>query len=90
MCESLVWTSLFRELRIAPVVLADASVSFEHMLNLMKLIRPYRSLDERGLDSYKLQCYFLTHLTFVLTKWGACTMRFVTNIAAHAHAQGCI
>ena len=47
---------------------ADAEVSFESMLSLIKVMRPYRSLENRGLDSYKLQCYFLTHLTFVLTK----------------------
>jgi len=74
LCESLVWTSVFRELGIAPVVTADAAVNFEHVLALMKFIRPYRSLEERGANSYKLQCYFITHLTFVLTKWGACPL----------------
>jgi len=73
--ESLVWTSLFRELGIDPVPCADAHVRFEHMLGLIKTMRPYRSLDERGYDSFRLQLYFLTHLTFVLTKWGACPLK---------------
>jgi len=77
--ESLVWTSLFRELGIDPVPCADASVRFEHMLGLIKVMRPYRSLDERGYDSFRLQLYFLTHLTFVLTKWGACPLTSVSH-----------
>lgn len=75
LCESLVWTSLFRELGLNPVQTADAEVSFECILRLIKCMRPYRSLEDRGIDSFKLQCYFLTHLTFVLTKWGACAMQ---------------
>ena len=75
LCESLVWTSLFSELGLNPVQTADAEVSFECILRLIKCMRPYRSLETRGIDSFKLQCYFLTHLTFVLTKWGACPMQ---------------
>lgn len=56
LCESLVWTSLFRELGIDPVQTADASVSLADILALMKYIRPYGSLEERGADSFKLQC----------------------------------
>jgi hypothetical protein len=74
LCESLVWTSVFRELKIAPMHMADARVSLENVLGLMKHIRPYQSLETRGANSYKLQCYFITHLTFILTRWGAVAM----------------
>jgi hypothetical protein len=77
LCESLVWISLFRDLGIHPIVTADASVQFEHLLDLIKLMRPYRSLESRGYDSFRLQVYFITHLTFVLSQWGAFPLRSV-------------
>ena len=67
----LIWTSLFRDISIDPVVLSDATVSLDDFLATMKHIRPYKSLCYRGHDSFRLQCFFITHLTFVLTRWGA-------------------
>lgn len=75
LCESLVWVSLFKELGIEPVQTADATVTLDHILGLMKTIRPYRSLETAGTDSYKLQCYFITHLTFIMTGWGSVAMQ---------------
>ena len=67
----LIWTSVFRDISIDPVELSDASVSLGDFLTTMKHIRPYKSLRYRGHNSFRLQCYFITHLVFILTRWGA-------------------
>ena len=68
--EALVWTSVFRDVGIAPVALGDAAVGLADVLALMPRIRPYRSLESCGAGSFTLQCYFVTHLVFVLSQWG--------------------
>ena len=30
----------------------------------------YQRIDELGHDFYRLQCYFVTHLIYVLSDWG--------------------
>ena len=84
LCESLVWTSLFRELGIEPVRTADASVGLGDILALMKHIRPYGSLEERGADSFKLQCQckpnsLRLHARLLLADVNFCCLLFLSS-----------
>lgn len=67
----LVWTSIGRDLGIATMMTGDSSVTMHDLLRRMRFIRPYRSIPVCGADAFKLQCYFITHLIFVLSRWGA-------------------
>jgi hypothetical protein len=71
LCEALVWTSVFRDIQIEPMKFADGSCSLADVLKFMPQIRPYKSLQTLGLANFQLQCYFLTHLMFILSGWGA-------------------
>lgn len=69
----LVWTSVLRDIKI------DLAVGMRDVLVLLKRLRPYRSIDTCGATCYLHQCYFITHLVFVLTRWGATRMVPLTN-----------
>ena len=47
----------------------------QHVIKLMKKIRPYQSLEKLGVSAYQLQGYFITHLMFILTNWGAVCLK---------------
>jgi len=74
MCEALVWTSVFEDIGIT-VEAADGSCTLSDQLQLINKIRPYRSVEEIGKDSFQLQCYYITHMTFILSGWGAAVLR---------------
>lgn len=80
LCEALVWTSVFRDIHIEPMNCADGSCALTDVLKFMPAIRPYRSLESLGLANYKCQCYFLTHLVFILSGWGAVTLPDVARL----------
>mmetsp|Transcript_4878 Transcript_4878/g.11671 ORF Transcript_4878/g.11671 Transcript_4878/m.11671 type:complete len:1428 (-) Transcript_4878:198-4481(-) len=69
MCEATVWTSVFEDIGV-PVSACDGVAKLIHVLPLVKLLRPYRSLPQLGRDLFRLQCYFITHLIFILGAWG--------------------
>jgi hypothetical protein len=71
--EALVWTSVFNEVGVH-MRGSDAACRKEDVLSLMRQIRPYRALDEIGRGVFKDQCYFVTHLLFILSRWGAFTL----------------
>jgi hypothetical protein len=71
MCEAVVWTNVFREIGLAPMHTSDTSASINDVFKLIRQLRPYQSLRRLGRDSYQSQCYFITHLTFILSGWGA-------------------
>lgn len=69
-CEAVVWSSVFAELGV-PVRAADGRCSVGDVLRILPALRPYGNRRQMGRDSYQLMCYFVTHLVFVLTGWGA-------------------
>jgi hypothetical protein len=69
--STLVWTSILKDLSISSMAMQDLSFTLNDVLTRMPTIRPYRSLSYRGKDSYVHQCYFITHLIFVMSRWGA-------------------
>jgi len=74
MCEALVWTSVFEDVSI-PVEAADGSVTMRDQLKLVKKVRPYKSMAELGKDAYLLEVYYLTHMMFILSGWGAACLQ---------------
>ena len=71
LAAALVWPSLFHDLGLNPVAVeGTVQVSLTDLMELMPLIRPYRSLVALGLGAFTLQCYFVTHLVFVQSRWG--------------------
>eukprot|EP00474_Spongospora_subterranea_P008283 CRZ08741.1 hypothetical protein [Spongospora subterranea] len=66
---ALVWAGLFRNLGL-DLACSDKSCSVEQVLVHMSSIRPYKSLEQIGLASFKAQSYFITHLLFVMSNWG--------------------
>ena len=69
--EAVVWTSVFGDIGMNPIQAGDGSCSHEQVLSILKFIRPYRSLPTLGKHNYEWQCYFITHLIFVLSSWAA-------------------
>mmetsp|Transcript_11241 Transcript_11241/g.16817 ORF Transcript_11241/g.16817 Transcript_11241/m.16817 type:complete len:760 (-) Transcript_11241:172-2451(-) len=74
MCEAVVWTSVFEDINI-PVSACDGLARLEHILPLIEPLRPYRDLTQIGRDLFRLQCYFITHLVFILGGWGKRSLR---------------
>lgn len=68
--EALVWTSIFSELG-CPVVTGNGGCTLDRVFRLLPLLRPYPSLAETGRDQFILMSYFVTHLIFVASGWGA-------------------
>ena len=50
--------------------MSDATVGVDDVLSLLPRIRPYRSLVALDLVAFTAQCYFVTHLVLVLSRWG--------------------
>ena len=69
MCEAVVWTSVFEDIGV-PISTCDGVAKLTHVLPLVKHLRPYRGIGTLGKDLFKLQCYFITHLAFILGAWG--------------------
>jgi hypothetical protein len=69
--EALVWTSIFRDMAIEPLTTMNSQVKLEDCFKFIPQIRPYKSLNELVHDNYLTQCYYLTHLIFILSGWGA-------------------
>lgn len=72
--DALVWTYVFRDVGVH-IRWAEAEVTLESVVRLLPLARSYLRIDELGLDFFKLQCYFLTHLIYVFSDWGQHTLR---------------
>jgi hypothetical protein len=56
---------------------------------LSRSFRVGAGLEEIGRDSYQLQIYYLTHLTFIMSHWGAVLMEYVPTPFALASSLGC-
>jgi hypothetical protein len=69
LCECLVWVSVFNELGVE-MTCCDGTATMHDILGLIRDLRPYKSLDELGRDAFAMQVYFITHLMFVLSRWG--------------------
>ena len=67
LCESLVWTSVYRDVGVSPLECSNAACYLDSSLRFIRHVRPYRSLRELGADLFRFQCYLVTHLTFVLS-----------------------
>lgn len=70
LCEAVVWTSIFRRLGISPMQLTDNSARLEDCLSLVRPARPYKSQSVLGKELFQQQCYYITHLLFILSEWG--------------------
>lgn len=64
--EAMVWTSLFAELGCAV-----KTCTLDQVFRFIPLLRPYGTFQFQGRDSYILMCYFITHLVYVASGWGA-------------------
>eukprot|EP00743_Colponemidia_sp_Colp-15_P008864 GILK01009674.1.p1 GENE.GILK01009674.1~~GILK01009674.1.p1 ORF type:complete len:1390 (-),score=270.93 GILK01009674.1:238-4362(-) len=62
--EAVVWSSLFYEAQI------HMEMSLTEILQLARKCRPYRGFDDLGMNFFKLQCYMITHILYVLSDWG--------------------
>mmetsp|Transcript_8768 Transcript_8768/g.12188 ORF Transcript_8768/g.12188 Transcript_8768/m.12188 type:complete len:620 (+) Transcript_8768:3-1862(+) len=71
--DGLVWSYLFEEVNI-PMKFHNANFSFTDVLEVLPSVRAYVS-DQIQSNFYKLQCYFLTHLLYVLSDWGKHSLR---------------
>ena len=67
LCESLVWTSVYRDVGVYPLETSNATCYLDSSLRFIRHVRPYRSLRHMGTDQFRFQCYLVTHLTFVLS-----------------------
>lgn len=67
--DALVWTYLFEQIDIN-LVCNKARACFVDALKNLPYIRRYQRIDELGHDFFKLQCYYVTHLIYVLSDWG--------------------
>ena len=67
LCESLVWTSVYRDVGVHPMETSNATCYLDSSLRFIRQVRPYRALREMGADLFRFQCYLVTHLTFVLS-----------------------
>lgn len=67
---ALVWSGLFRNLDV-DLKASDHCCRVEDILHHMGSLRPYRSVDDIGHSSFMGQAYFVTHLIFVMSDWGA-------------------
>lgn len=68
-CLAVVWCGLFEDIGLV-FETADSKCEVIDILSRLHLIRPYKQLSELGLCSFKDQCYFVTHLIYVLSDWG--------------------
>jgi hypothetical protein len=50
-----------------------------HALALVAPIRPYRSIERLGETAWKTQCYYITHLLFVVSHWGTLPLHNTSN-----------
>jgi len=69
MCEAVVWTSVFEDIGV-PLEACDGMAVLVDVLPLIKHLRPYKGISLLGRDLYRLQCYFITHLAYILGGWG--------------------
>ena len=67
LCESLVWTSVYRDVGVYPLECSNATCYLDNSLRFIRHCRPYRALQQMGADQFRFQCYLITHLTFVLS-----------------------
>ena len=67
LCESLVWTSVYRDVGVYPLEASNAACYLDSSLRFIQHVRPYQSLRAMGADLFRFQCYLITHLTFVLS-----------------------
>jgi hypothetical protein len=70
LCDALVWTSVFDDLGVDCHIDAQRSYSVEHVLSVVRRIRPYRSVAALGENDFLFQSYLITHLVFVASSWG--------------------
>ena len=70
LCEATVWTSIFRQMNIPVMRLTDNDATLEDCLALVKCARPYHSQAKLGRELFNQQCYYITHLLFILSEWG--------------------
>jgi hypothetical protein len=67
--DAIVWTYLFEQIDL-DLVCNKARACFVDALKNLPYIRRYQRIDELGHDFFKLQCYYVTHLIYVLSDWG--------------------
>jgi hypothetical protein len=67
--DAIVWAYVFRDIGIDTTLLSNIS-PLESIAQLLPLARCYQRIDELGVDFFKLQCYFLTHLIYAFSDWG--------------------
>ena len=69
-CFAIVWAGLFRDMGLE-LGGFDSKCSVSDVLELMPRLRPYGGIDAIGEQAFKAQGYFITHLIFVMSSWGA-------------------
>ena len=72
LCESIVWTSVYRDVGLHPLQCCDAAVFMDAPLRFVRQVRPYRALRELSGDQFRFQCYLVTHLIFITSTHDAC------------------
>ena len=74
MCQ--VWTYLFDECGVEFTCNDGETITMADVLWALPTVRSnYASVDVLGHDFFKLQCYFITHLVYVMSDWGQHPLR---------------
>lgn len=72
--DGIVWLYVARELGIE-LKMHTGLVTLDDMLPILSKVRDYQAPDDAGLDFFRLQGYFVTHLLYCASDWGAYPLR---------------
>lgn len=69
LCDALVFAYIFEDIGI-DFTCGSERLTLMDIVKLLPLARCYQRIDELGKDTYKWQCYFITHVIYVFSDWG--------------------
>eukprot|EP00939_MAST-03C_sp_MAST-3C-sp1_P002178 g2178.t1 len=73
--DALVWLYLFEDMGVELTCVANANrqtaVTMNDVLRHLHRARRYFSIDEIGHNDFVLECYYITHMLYVVSDWGS-------------------
>lgn len=68
--ENLVWLYICKDVSVRLPQDENADTQMQKVLRILPIVRSYKSVSEIGINMYKNECYFVTHIIYVFCDWG--------------------
>lgn len=87
--QATTWCGISGDLTITPLTFSDATLSMQQVCLWVRLLRVegYKTFAQFGdYGALQHQTYFLTHLVFILCRWGRCSLKNAAFLAPERDA----